>query len=75
MTSRAGRIKKSTTASPHHPRGPSSEARDVVNDVLMKERIRTVSVSRASISLPMFTLLAGGRGIHAKNKIRCAKES
>lgn len=49
MTSRAGRIKKS---SPHHSgriggeahRRGSSEAHDIVNEVLMKEKIKTVSV-------------------------------
>lgn len=77
MASRAGRIKKNSTASPRHSRRASSEDDHIVNDVLMKERIRTVSVSRATTSSPLVNVwfTAGSRSMHAKNKIRCAKKS
>lgn len=45
-TSRAGRVKKNSTASPHHGGRGGSEGHDMVNDVLTKERIKAVSLSR-----------------------------
>ena len=44
MTSRAGRVKK-TLACYNGGRRASTEGHDIVNDVLMKERIKTVSMS------------------------------
>ena len=42
MTGRAGRVKKTWTASSYDGRRSSNEGHDIVNEVLMKERIKTV---------------------------------
>ena len=74
MTGRAGRVKK--TASSHEGRRSSNEGVDIVSEVLMKERIKTVSiVSRAIILILEYLFTAGGRSIHAKDEIRGAKKS
>lgn len=49
MTGRAGRAKK--TASSHEGRRSSNEGVDIVSEVLMKERIKTVSIVSRAIML------------------------
>lgn len=49
MTGRAGRVKK--TASSHEGRRSSNEGVDIVSEVLMKERIKTVSIVSRAIML------------------------
>lgn len=49
MMSRAGRVKKTPTGSAQLGGRGSSEGHDIVSEVLMKERIRTVSISRVII--------------------------
>jgi len=68
---REGRVKKSSTTSPSRGRRTSSEG---IDKILMKERIRAVNVSRATMSLTNL-LAAGSRSIHVKNTTRCAKKS
>ena len=71
MTGRAGRNKKAS----YHDGRRSSEGHDIVNEVLMKEKIKTVSVSRA-VTLPVCVrLTVRGRSVHAKDQIRGVKKS
>ena len=71
MTGRAGRVKK--TGSSYDGRRSSTEGLDIVNEVLMKERIKTVS--SVTCHRTDYMLTAGSRSIHAKDEIRRAKKS
>ena len=71
MTGRAGRGKRAS----YHDGRRSSEGHDIVHEVLMKERIKTVSTSRAVILPTYVRLTVGGRSVHAKGQIRGVKKS